>query len=147
MAAVEERSRPFLAADVSVSSSYPLGAAERAILGHCEAVGAECVRRISFQSTFLDAAKRPVPIRVLAVDPGYPFYGAFEVRPVVPNLPGTISAVRSGFPSSEGFLAETSVFRPFSSGASFELFGRKLSAEGEIVRAPASSGLSFGADP
>ncbi len=142
VSATLERSRPFLSADVSVSSSYPLGDADAAVFEHCRRAGAECVRRISFQSTILDSDRRPVPVRVIAAEPGYPFYGGFEVRPFPESGRPNVRSVLSGFPSSGGFLAETRVFRSFGSGAAFELFGTKFFPEGEILRS-SEIGFSF----
>lgn len=142
VSSVERESRPFLGADVVVASNYPIPEnLDRAVFAHCERFSSKCVRRASFYSTFLDSEGKTGLVRVVAAEPGYPFYGDFEVERFASSA--SFSGGVPVLPSNGGFYADASTLARFSSGGALPFFGKNLRPEGRLLKFP-DSGFSFG---
>lgn len=79
---VELEARPALGADVTVSSDAPISPEkESEIFSLCKTRSAVCSRKVDFSSTLFDVSGKTALIRVVGVEPGYPYYGDFGFVP------------------------------------------------------------------
>jgi putative ABC transport system permease protein len=85
-ASVRKEARALLGADLALSSAGPFSEPAERLLAEVRAATtppAEVARVVSFGAmAFVPGGRTTRLVQVLAVDPGYPFYGAIETAPV-----------------------------------------------------------------
>lgn len=145
----EKEARPALGADVVASSDSPISPeSEAKVFELCKKYSAECSKRATFSSTLLDSSGNTALVRVVAAEPGYPYYGELRALPLgSDDSPKGVSrfGFAPDFPTASGFLADASVIRRFASGGLLPFFGTELRAQGAVEASPETA-FSFGTD-